>query len=70
MALTHKYDPATFTARTTDAADVRAAAQAAMTRLSSIITNIDSYTTPQLKDALKDVAQYERALIKIVARMV
>lgn len=70
MALTHKHDPAQFATRTADAADVRAAAQAAVTRLTAIIANVDTYTTAQLKTALQDVAQYERAIIKIVARTI
>lgn len=46
------------------------AASAAVTRLTEIVANIDTYTTAQLKAALHDMAQYERALIKIVARQV
>ena len=68
--MAHVHQPADFTARTQDAADVRAAAAAAVTRLTAIIANVDTYTTAQLKEALKDIAQYERALIRIVARQV
>lgn len=68
MALAHKYDASTFAARTADAADVRAAATAAVTRLNDIIANVDTYTNAQLKTALHDMAQYERALVKVVAR--
>lgn len=44
-----------------------AAAKNAVARLNAIITDIDGYTTAQLKAALKDIATYERALIRIVA---
>ena len=70
MALTHKHDPAVFTARVNDRDAMIAAATNAVARLTEIVQNIDSYTTAQLKTALQDVAQYERALVKIVARMV
>lgn len=68
MALTHKYNEAQFAERTVDAANVRAAAAAAVARLTDIIANIDVYSTEQLKTALHDMAQYERALVKVVAR--
>ena len=70
MALTHKHDPAVFTARVNDRDAMIAAATSAVARLTEIVANIDSYTTAQLKTALQDIAQYERSLIRIVARSV
>ena len=70
MALSHKHDPAVFTARVNDRDAMIAAATSAVARLTEIVANIDSYTTAQLKTALQDIAQYERSLIRIVARSV
>ena len=70
MALIHKHDPANFSVRIADRDELLTQAIAAVTRLTDIITNINSYNTAQLKTALEDVAKYERSLIKIVARMV
>lgn len=44
-----------------------AAAKAAVANLNVIINNIDTATTAQLKGALKDIATYEKHLIRIVA---
>ena len=44
-----------------------AAAKTAVARLNDIIANVDTATTGQLKAALKDVATYEKHLIKLVA---
>ena len=68
--MAHVHNPTTFAERVTDRDAMLAAATAAVTRLTEIITNIDTYTTAQLKAALQDVARYERALVKVVARMV
>ena len=68
--MAHVHDPVKFSERVADRDAMLAAAQAAVTRLNAIISNIDTYTTAQLKTALQDVATYERALIKIVARQV
>jgi hypothetical protein len=68
--MAHVHDPVKFSERVTDRDAILAAAQAAVTRLNAIIANIDGYNTAQLKTALQDVAQYERSLIRIVARQV
>ena len=68
--MAHVHNPTTFAERVADRDAVVAAATAAVTRLTAIIANVDGYNTAQLKTALQDVATYERALIKIVARQV
>lgn len=61
--MAHIYNPTEYS----DRQATLAAAKNAVVRLNDIIANIDTYTTPQLKAALKDIATYERALIRIVA---
>jgi len=59
----HIYDPTEHSARLATIA----AAKNAVIRLNEIIANVDTATTAQLKTALKDVATYEKHLIKLVA---
>lgn len=61
--MAHKYDPTKYADRQ---ATIQAA-KAAVANLNVIIANADTATTAQLRQGLKDMAQYEKALIRIVA---
>jgi len=54
----------------TDKASLLTQAATAVTRLNEIIAGVDGMTTAQLKTALKDIAKYERALIKRVVQLI
>lgn len=60
--MAHKFNPTEYA----DRKHTIEAAKAAVARLQQIEANIDAATTAQLKAALKDMARYERHLIRIV----
>lgn len=66
--MAHIFDNSDFAERIGSRDDLRTQAIAAVARLTDIITNAGAYTTAELRAALQDMAQYERALIRIVAR--
>jgi len=61
--MAHIYNPTEHA----DRLAVIAAAKNAVTRLNEIIATVDGANTAQLKTALKDIATYEKHLIKLVA---
>ena len=58
-----KFDPTRYASRK----DNLDAARTAITRLDQIIAGIDAATTAQIKTGIKDMATYEKHLIRIVA---
>lgn len=60
--MVHRFNPTEYAGRK----QTIEAAKAAVARLQQIEANIDAATTAQLKAALKDIATYERHLIRIV----
>ena len=61
--MAHKYDPTKYA----DRAATLQAAKDAVAQLNVIIANADTATTAQLRQGLKDMAIYEKHLIRIVA---
>lgn len=61
--MAHRFDPTLYADRNATIT----AARAAVTRLNQIIAGIDAATTAQIKEGVKDMAMYEKALIRIVA---
>jgi hypothetical protein len=60
--MAHKFNPTDYA----DRAATREAARNAVARLNQIISGIDAATTAQIKTAIKDMAGYDKHLIKLV----
>lgn len=63
MALVHKYDSTKYADRK---AKIQAAKDA-VSALDNIIANVEGSTVAQSQQAIKQLAQHQRALIRIVA---
>ena len=60
--MAHRFDVTKYTERNSSLT----AARNAVTRLNEIINNIDGATTAQVKDGIKDLATYEKHIIKVL----
>ena len=54
----------------TDKSDLLAQAAAAVTRLDAIVATTGTMTTAQLTAAIKDMAKYEKAIIKRLMQII